>query len=142
MFTLVNMFSHLYHRIYRLTRCRRPKQKPKQQASYPFQHRPPPGSPITVPPRGERMSTCAFGFRTYSWSSLPSNLQGALPGPPDGCGTPNTSSFQELIGASPPSTPDKIPSTTPGAEPPRDARDSGSARSHSMHLETSSSDRP
>ena len=37
---------------------------------------------------------------------------------------------------------DKIPSTTPGAEPPRDAKDSGSARSHSMHLETSSSDRP
>ena len=37
---------------------------------------------------------------------------------------------------------DRIPSTTPGAEPPRDARDSGSARSHSIHLETSSSDRP
>ena len=37
---------------------------------------------------------------------------------------------------------DIIPSTTPGAEPPRDARDSGSARSHSTHLETSSSDRP
>ena len=37
---------------------------------------------------------------------------------------------------------DRIPSTTPGAELPRDARDSGSARSHSMHLETSSSDRP
>ena len=37
---------------------------------------------------------------------------------------------------------DGIPSTTPGAEPPRDARDSGSARSHSTHLETSSSDRP
>ena len=37
---------------------------------------------------------------------------------------------------------DRIPSTNPGAEPPRDARDSGSARSHSMHLETSSSDRP
>ena len=37
---------------------------------------------------------------------------------------------------------DRIPSTTPGAEPPRDARDSGSARSHSMQLETSSSDRP
>ena len=36
---------------------------------------------------------------------------------------------------------DRIPSTTPGAEPPRDARDSGSARLHSMHLETSSSDR-
>ena len=35
-----------------------------------------------------------------------------------------------------------IPSTTPGAEPPRDARDSGSARSHSTHLETSSSNRP
>ena len=37
---------------------------------------------------------------------------------------------------------DRIPSTTPGAEQPRDARDSGSARSHSTHLETSSSDRP
>ena len=37
---------------------------------------------------------------------------------------------------------DRIPSETPGAEPPRDARDSGSARLHSTHLETSSSDRP
>ena len=37
---------------------------------------------------------------------------------------------------------DRIPSTTPGADPPRDARDSDSARSHSTHLETSSSDRP
>ena len=37
---------------------------------------------------------------------------------------------------------DRIRSTTPGADPPRDARDSGSARSHSTHLETSSSDRP
>ena len=37
---------------------------------------------------------------------------------------------------------DRIPSNTPGAEPPRDAKDSGSARSHSTHLETSSSDRP
>ena len=37
---------------------------------------------------------------------------------------------------------DRILSTTPGPEPPRDARDSGSARSHSMLLETSSSDRP
>ena len=36
---------------------------------------------------------------------------------------------------------DRIPSTNPGAEPPRAVRDSGSARSHSMHLETSSSDR-
>ena len=41
-----------------------------------------------------------------------------------------------------PSESDRIPSTTPGAEPPRDAKDSGSARSHSTHLETSSSDRP
>ena len=39
-------------------------------------------------------------------------------------------------------TVDRIPSTTPGAEPPRDAKDSGSARSHSTHLETSSSNRP
>ena len=37
---------------------------------------------------------------------------------------------------------DRIPSTTPGAEPPRDAKDSDSARSHSTHQETSSSDRP
>ena len=37
---------------------------------------------------------------------------------------------------------DRIPSTNPGEEPPRDARDSGSASSHSTHLETSSSDRP
>ena len=37
---------------------------------------------------------------------------------------------------------DIIPSTAPGAGPPRDVRDSGSARSHSTHLETSSSDRP
>ena len=37
---------------------------------------------------------------------------------------------------------DRIPSTTPGAEPPRDARDSGSARSHSTDLETSPSNRP
>ena len=37
---------------------------------------------------------------------------------------------------------DRIPTTTPGAEPPRDAKDSGSARSHSTHLETSSSNRP
>ena len=37
---------------------------------------------------------------------------------------------------------DRIMSTNPGAEPPRDARDSGSARSHSRHLETTSSDRP
>ena len=37
---------------------------------------------------------------------------------------------------------DRIPSTNAGAEPPRDARDSGSARSHSTHLETSYSDRP
>ena len=31
----------LYHRIYGLTRHRRPKRKPKQQANYPFQRRPP-----------------------------------------------------------------------------------------------------
>ena len=37
---------------------------------------------------------------------------------------------------------DRIPSTTPGAEPPRYAKNSGSARSHSTHLETSSSNRP
>ena len=41
MFTLVNMFSYLYHRIYGLTRYRRPKPKPKQQANYPFRRRPP-----------------------------------------------------------------------------------------------------
>ena len=45
-------------------------------------------------------------------------------------------------GDSIPNTFDRIPSTNPGTEPPRDVRDSGSARSHSMHLETSSSERP
>ena len=39
-------------------------------------------------------------------------------------------------------TGDRIPSTTPGAEPPRGTKDSGSARSHSTHLETSSQKRP
>ena len=37
---------------------------------------------------------------------------------------------------------DRIPSTTPGGEPPRGTKDSGSARSHSTHLETSSQKRP
>ena len=37
---------------------------------------------------------------------------------------------------------DRIPSTTPGAEPPRDAKDSGSARPHSTHPETSFTNRP
>ena len=50
--------------------------------------------------------------------------------------------YQTVSGAYPSIPTDRIPSTTPGAEPPRDARDSGSARSHSTHLETSSSDRP
>ena len=36
----------------------------------------------------------------------------------------------------------RILSTNPGAEPPRDACDSGSARSHSIYLETSSPDPP
>ena len=40
------------------------------------------------------------------------------------------------------STGDRIPSTTPGAEPPRGTKDSGSARSYSTHLETSSQKRP
>ena len=37
---------------------------------------------------------------------------------------------------------DRTPSTNPGADPPRDAKDSASARSHPTHLETSSSNRP
>ena len=59
-------------------------------------------------------------------------------------------SLTNLLGHDPTSEPgialrqwvlfDRIPSTTPGAEPPRDAKDSGSARSHSTHLKTSSSD--
>ena len=35
---------------------------------------------------------------------------------------------------------DRILLTNPGAEPPRDVKDSGSARSHSTHLETISPD--
>ena len=41
MFTLENMFSYLYHRIYGLTRYWRPKRRPKQHANYPFRRRPP-----------------------------------------------------------------------------------------------------
>ena len=52
------------------------------------------------------------------------------------------SSFNTLVAVGTVTHFDRIPSTTPGAEPPRDARDSGSARSHSTHLETSSSNRP
>ena len=57
-----------------------------------------------------------------------------------GAHNPDADDPEQLTGESIQS--DRIPSTTPGAEPPRDARDSGSARSHSTHLETSSSDRP
>ena len=66
---------------------------------------PPPGSPIAEPPQGELMSTCAFGSNASLWSCLPSNHQGALPGPQDRCGVPNFSSSLGLIGAEPLSTP-------------------------------------
>ena len=49
--------------------------------------------------------------------------------------------YKRLFNEDPPKG-DRIPSTTPGAEPPRGAKDSGSARSHSTHLETSSQKRP
>ena len=49
---------------------------------------------------------------------------------------------EEKFSTDPEPEDDRIPPTNPGAEPPRDARDSGSARLHSTHLETSSSDRP
>ena len=90
--------------------CWRPKQTPQQQAVFLFQRRPPPppipphGSPIAEHPWGELILMFEFGFRAFLWSSLPSNRQGALPGPPDGCGIPNSSSSRELIGASPLST--------------------------------------
>ena len=45
MFTLVNMFFYLYHRIYGLTRYWRPKRKPKQHTNYLFRRRPPPRKP-------------------------------------------------------------------------------------------------
>ena len=48
---------------------------------------------------------CAFGSHAFSWSSLPSNHQDALLGPPDGCGAPNSLSSLGLIGVSPLSTP-------------------------------------
>ena len=41
MFNLVNIISHLYHRIYGLLRHRRPKRRPKQHANHPFRRRPP-----------------------------------------------------------------------------------------------------
>ena len=57
-------------------------------------------------------------------------------------GTPWSNKAELYIGLLKEPVRDRIPSTTPGAEPPRDAKDSGSARSHSTHLETSSSNRP
>ena len=62
--------------------------------------------------------------------SMPGNVEQAL------------HKFQHPTPTKAQDSPDRTPSITPGAEPPRDAKDSGSARSHSMHLETSSSDRP
>ena len=47
----------------------------------------------------------------------------------------------QILKNPPEHTIDRIESTNPGSEPPRDARDSGSARLHSTHLETSSSNR-
>ena len=41
MFTLVNIISYLYHRIYGLTWHRRSKRRPKQYANHPFRRRPP-----------------------------------------------------------------------------------------------------
>ena len=41
MFTLVNIISHLYHRIYGLLRQQRSKRRPKQYANHPFRRRPP-----------------------------------------------------------------------------------------------------
>ena len=66
---------------------------------------PPPRSPIEEPPWGELMLMCTFGSHAFLWSCLPSNHQGALPGPQDGCGVPNFSSSPGLIGVSPLSTP-------------------------------------
>ena len=41
MFTLVNIISYLYHRIYGLTWHRQSKRRPKQYANHPFRRRPP-----------------------------------------------------------------------------------------------------
>ena len=49
MFTLVNIMSYLYHRIYGLLRHRRSKQRPKQYANHPFRRRPPPPPPPPPP---------------------------------------------------------------------------------------------
>ena len=106
----------------------------------------------SVPP--PKCPSCLYGkahkkpWRTHQVNSKikPSTIPGAvvsidqlespIPGfVPIARGQPTTSRYR---GASV----DRIPSTTPGAEPPRDAKDSGSARSHSTHLETSSSNRP
>ena len=60
MFTLVNMFSHLYHRIYGLTRCRQTKQRPKQQASYLFRRRPPGKPNCRASPRRTYVNVCIW----------------------------------------------------------------------------------
>ena len=105
MFTLVNIISYLYHRIYGLTWHRRSKRRPKQYANHPFRRRPPPGSPIAEPPQGGLMSTCVFGSHISSWCCLLSSRQGVPPGPTDRYEIPNSLHFQELIGASPLLTP-------------------------------------
>ena len=86
-FILVNIISHLYHRIYGLLRHRRPNRRPRQHTNHPFRRRPP-RSPIAEPPRGEPMSTCVSGYHAYLWSFLPSSHQGDPHGPTDGYATP------------------------------------------------------
>ena len=110
--------------------------------------------PSQVPdqPFGDPMFDACGDFNKH----IIANLNTLLDAPPGDCGsyTEISSVFTTNLHQSSPQEPDwnaicpllawtdRISSTTPCAEPPRDARDSGSARSHSMHLETSSSDQP
>ena len=88
-----------------------------------------------IPPKGEMESsfswTCPFKSPTSSTLCFGEPTLGKLNQETDFYMTKHL-----------PKPSDRIPSTTPGAEPPRVAKDSDSARSHSMHIETSSSNRP
>ena len=79
------------------------------------------------------IDNCQLNNQCLTYSGVNTHFQNGMPRKEYGI----CKKQQEL-----PYSSDRIPSTTPGAEPPRDAKDSGSARSHSTHLETNSSNRP
>ena len=103
------------------------------------------GSPHSQADQYERMAEDSWGTSEHGvWNTQRAGVALSTPAcPPEGQQPPYLYSQGSPTPTPQPAAPcDRIPSTNPGADPPRDARDSGSARSHSTHLETSSSDQP